>query len=121
MTAKDFGDRLLASLDAEVGESADDPRVAPRWILDGHPHNERLDLLGRSGSAGLPWTAGAVELLGDKATEPSQDRFGFDDRSDALEGLAAELVTQRGEPDPLGVAEPDPASDPEDTNLFIAP
>ena len=72
-------------------------------------------------STRFPRAPGAVEFFGNELAEPGQDGLWLHDRSDTFEGFATEFVSKLRQPDAFGVVEHEPASDPEDTNLFIAP
>src|SRR5262245_23472846 len=45
MALENIAHRLVTDRQAQIGEGADDPVIAPGAILSGHPHYESLDLL----------------------------------------------------------------------------
>src|SRR5262249_14621185 len=84
--------RLGTDRQAQVGESADNPVVAPRAILPCHAHHQSFDLWVNHGPTGSLALWGAVKLLGHELPVPGQDGVRFDDLSDFLEGLLAQLL-----------------------------
>jgi hypothetical protein len=72
-----LGDRASRDTVVEVLQCALDATVAPGWIVCGHPHNERRDLLHRPGPA---WPFRRERPLpGDQPPVPPQDRVGRHD------------------------------------------
>src|SRR5690242_6427552 len=72
-------DSLVGDLVAEIGESAGDPIVAPTAVLPRHAYDQRLDL---GFDAGPPWVGtmfGSIELTGDQATVPAENRIRLGD------------------------------------------
>lgn len=112
MPLKDVADGLVADLVPEVAQSTCDAVVTPGGVLSGELEDEFFDLRS-DGWATLVSFGGvrAVELLGDEPSIPAQDRLGFDDGADVLERLAAQLLAQLGEANPLRIREVDATCD----------
>ena len=66
---------------ADVLQRALDPRVAPRWILRGHPHDELTDREQDTASSGF---SGVRPFPGDQLAMPPQQRIRCRDRGDLL-------------------------------------
>lgn len=112
MPLEDVADGLVADFVAEVAQSAHDAVITPGGVLSGELEDEFFDLRS-DGWATLVSFGGvrAVELLGDEPSIPAQDRLGFDDGADVLERLAAQLLAQLGEANPLRIREVDATRD----------
>jgi len=89
----------------EILQRALDATVAPRWIVGGHPHNERRDFLHRPGAA---WPLRRERPLpGDQPLVPPQDRVGCDDGRHLPQDPATEWLALRREAPALIVGQPD--------------
>src|SRR5437899_7805576 len=89
----------------EILQRALDATVAPRWIVRGHPHNERRDLPHRPGTAGP--LRRERPLPGDQAPVPAQDRVRCHDGRDLPQDPTTEWLALRRETSALVVGQPD--------------
>src|SRR6266850_5629556 len=71
----------------EVGQSADDPVVAPGTILPRQAQHQRLQLQVERRAPWYPALLGAVEFLRDECAVPGENRVGLDNSSYFLQGL----------------------------------
>ena len=94
------GDRV-----AEIRERAADPGVAPRRILDRHPHHEFGDLPSCHRPASTPAAGAAVVFHGDQTPVPAQDRIWGDDAGHLTQDPPAEFLAAYGESATLGVGQ----------------
>src|SRR5881296_2182315 len=83
---EDVAHGLRTDCQAQVGQGADDPVIAPGAILLGDADNQRFELLGDCGTAWRLPLLGAIELLCDQCAVPAKNRLGFDDLGHSLEG-----------------------------------
>ena len=91
-----------ADLVTEVGQGPAEARVAPSWILNGHPH----DQLGQGVRCQRPTAAtmcGAVVLLGNQSPIPAEDGVRCGDAGHLHQDPAAEFPPPDGETPPLTV------------------
>jgi len=69
--------RLIRQGMPQVGECTDDPVISPAGVFPRHPHHQGFDFRGDGRAAGILSVFGAIELLGDQCSIPSQDGVGF--------------------------------------------
>ncbi len=81
---------------ADVLQRADDPRVAPRGILLGHPHHQAPDFREHASTArrGLR----VRPFPGNELPVPAQERISGDDRGDLTQPPTAQAVRPHGKP-----------------------
>jgi hypothetical protein len=89
MALEDVTHRLGTDRQAQVGQGADDPVIAPGAILLSHTHDQSLQLRVDPGATRSLTLSGAVKLLGYERTVPAKNRVGLDDGGHVLEGLLA--------------------------------
>src|SRR5215468_1742934 len=111
MALEDVAHRLVTDRQAEVGQGADNPVIAPRAILLGHADNQGLQLWVDLRSSWSLALGGAVELLGHQFAVPAKNRVGFDDRGHFPQGLFTELLADLGEGLTLSVTQLDASLD----------
>ena len=97
-------DRVPGDVVAEIRERATDARVAPRWILDRHPHHEVSHLAWRDRPASTSVGA-AVVLPGNQPPVPAENRVGCDDAGDLRQNPPAEFLASHRESTALGVGQ----------------
>jgi hypothetical protein len=103
MALEDVAHRLRTDRQAQVGQGADDPVIAPGAILLGDADNQRFELLGDFGAAWRLPLLGAIKLLGDQCAVPAEDRIGLDNGGDFRQRLLTELMANlRGFLPPFG-------------------
>src|SRR5215467_7971203 len=107
MPLQNVAHRLGTDRQAQVGEGADDPVIAPGAILPGHADDQRLQLRVDPGATGSLALLGAVELLGHELPVPAENRVGLDNRRDFLQSLLAKPVAKLREGFAFAVAQPD--------------
>src|SRR5207249_5663410 len=73
MALEDIAHRLVTDRQAQVGQGADNPVIAPGAILLGHTHDQSLDLMVDHGAAGGLALWGAVTFLRNEFAVPGQD------------------------------------------------
>ena len=119
MAFQDISHRLVSDRQAQVGQRADNPVIAPGAILSGHPNYESLELLVNAGTSNRLTRRYVSTLLGGKLAVPSQDGVGLDNRRDLFQGLLAELLAKLSEGLTIAIAELHATSDllAEDTIL----
>jgi hypothetical protein len=76
---------------ADILQRADDPGVAPRGILLGHPHHQALDLQEHTRTTAAPFRV--RPLAGDELPVPPKYRVGRDDRRDRGEATTAQPLS----------------------------
>ena len=96
---------------AQIGQSADDPVVAPGALLPRHAHHQGLDLLVDRGAAGGLVLLGSVKLLGHELVVPAENRGGLDNLSDFLQSLFTELLADVRQGLALAVTQSDASLD----------
>src|SRR6201995_4356771 len=106
---QDEFDRIAADVVTDIVQSAPDPRVAPAAVLARHSQHE-LTVLGCSTRAHYPAATAAIVLRRDQPTVPTQRRLRRDQRVNARQRLAAELLCGECKPTPLGVRVSDPTA-----------
>src|SRR5262245_7431703 len=79
MPLQNVAHRLRTDRQAQVGQGADDPVIAPGAILPGYPDNQRFQLRVNVGTAWRLTLGGAVKLLCNQSAVPGEDGVGFDD------------------------------------------
>src|SRR5215471_1327385 len=104
---EDIAHGLITDYQAEIGQGANDPVIAPRAILLGDADNQRFQLRVNSGTAWRLPLLGAIELLGDQCAMPGENRLELDDLGHCLEGPLAELLPDHSEGLALTIAQPD--------------
>src|SRR5215813_12061185 len=104
---QDVTDGLSTDRQAQVGEGADDPIVAPRAVFLGHADHQGLQLWVNGGTSWSLAPLGAVELLGHQCTVPAENRVGLDDRRHVLQSLLAKSVANLRQGRAFAVAQPD--------------
>jgi hypothetical protein len=105
MALENIAHRLVTDRQAQVGEGADDPVIAPGAILAGQPHYERLELLVNAGTSNrLTWLY-VTTLLRGKLAVPGQDGVGLDKRRDLFQSLLAELLARLSEGSTTAIAQ----------------
>ena len=92
MAPQDIADSLITDRQAEVGQGADDPVIAPGAILLRHTHDQGLQLRVDPGAARSLTLLGAIKLLGDQFAVPGEDSVRFDDRGDFRQRFLAQLL-----------------------------
>jgi len=119
MALENIAHRLVTDRQAQVGQGADDPVIAPGAILSGHPNYESLDLLVNAGTSNRRTGLYVATLLGGKLAVPGQDGVGLDKRRDLFQGLLAELLAKLSEGLTIAIAQLHATSDllAEDTIL----
>ena len=105
MALEDVPHRLGTDRQAQVGQGADDPVIAPGAILLSHAHDQRLQLRGDPGAPRGLTLHGAVKLLGHELAVPAEHRVRLDDRGHVLQGLLTQLLADVGEGCALAIAE----------------
>ena len=90
---QDVAHRLVRNRIAQIGERTDDPILPPTAVLLGHADNQRLDLRADSRPSRVGSMAGSVELAGDQAAVPAENRLGLGDTGYIGEEVAAEAFT----------------------------
>ena len=106
MALEDVAHRLVTDRQAEVGQGADDPVIAPGAIFLRHTHDQGLQLRVDHGAAWGLTLRGAVKLLGHKRTVPAKNRAGLDDGGHFLGGLLTEFLANLGQSFTLAITEP---------------
>jgi hypothetical protein len=89
---------------ADVLQRALNPRVAPRRILGGHPHNEPLNLWHHAAPARR---AGVRPFPGDQLPVPTQQCVWRRDRGNLLQCRATDAVRASCQPASIRVREPE--------------
>ena len=105
MAFEDIAYRLITHCQAEVGQGADNPVIAPRTILLGHADNQGFQLWVDLRSSWSLALGGAVKLLGHQFAVPAENRVRLDDRGHLLQGLLAQLLADLGEGCALSIGE----------------
>ena len=100
-------DSLVGDLVAESGNSAGDPIVAPAAVLLRHANDQRFDLGLDARPSWIGTMFGSIELTGDQATVPTENRLGLGDTRDIGKEVAAEPFANFSQCAPLRVGEPD--------------
>src|SRR5207249_3111526 len=111
MALENIAHRLVTDRQAQVGQGADDPVIAPGAILSGHPNYESLDLLVNAGTSNRRTGLYVATLLGGKLAVPGQDGVGLDKRRDLFQGLLAELLAKLSEGLTIAIAQLHATSD----------
>src|SRR5262247_1906695 len=111
MALEDVAHRLRTDRQAQVGEGADNPVIAPGAILLGHTDNQGLELWVDLRSSWSLALGGAVTFLRHKPAVPSEDGVGLDDGSDFLQGLLPQLLANCGQRLPLAITQPHTTGD----------
>jgi len=75
MVPENVSNSLVRNVVAEVGEGARDPIVDGTAVLFGQADDELLDLWADSRSARIGAMLGSIELAGDQATIPAENRL----------------------------------------------
>jgi hypothetical protein len=88
--------RRMADPMADILQRADDPGVAPRGILLGHPHHQALDLQEHTRTTAAPFRV--RPLAGDELPVPPKYRVGRDDRRDRGEATTAQPLSVPRQP-----------------------
>src|SRR5262249_48246784 len=102
---------LCTDRQAQIGQSANDPVVAPGAFLLCHTHDQGLKLLVDHGAAGRFALVGTVELLSDERAVPAKNRVRFDDMSDLFQCLLAQLFAKLRQAPSLCVSQMDTTFD----------
>src|SRR5215468_659466 len=97
MALEDVAHRLVTDRQAEVGQGADNPVIAPRAILLGHADNQGLQLWVDLRSSWSLALGGAVKFLRHKPAVPAKDRVRLDDGGHFRERLLAQLLANLGQ------------------------
>ena len=93
---------------ADVLQRAEDPRVAPRGILLGHPHDQTPDLREHARTTASPLRVRPFPR--DQLPMPPQNRVGRDDRGDLTKAATAQPVSVHGQPPAFLIGQADPAA-----------
>jgi len=104
---KHVSDSLVGDVVAEVGEGTGNPLIASAGVLLGHADDQRFDLRGDSRPSRIGAMFGTIELSGNQATVPAEDRIWLGDTSDLGEELPPEALADFSECPPLGIEEPE--------------
>src|SRR5262249_42312120 len=91
MALENVAHGLVTDREAQVGESANDPVIAPGAIRLGHTHDPGLDLLVNHRAARSLTLARAVELLRNELAVPGENGVRFNDAGYFLQGLPTEF------------------------------
>src|SRR5262249_25801417 len=102
---EDVADGLSADVVAQMDEGASKTVIAPATILLGHLHHQVLQRLVDAGATQKLALVGAIELRGRELPVPAQNRLGFDDVGDFLQGLLAQFFADLGQGRPFRVCE----------------
>jgi hypothetical protein len=105
MALEDVAHRLVADRQAQVGQGADNPVIAPGAMLLGHTHDQGLQLWINPGASRRLALRRAVKLLGHKRVVPAEHRVGLDQRGHVLQGLLPQFLTDLGQGLALASAE----------------
>src|SRR5215468_3002017 len=106
MAFEDVANRLVTDGVPEVGQSADDPVIAPGTILLGQADNQRLQLrVDHGATRSLPLLR-AIKLLGHELPMPGKNRVWLNDRGYFLEGLLAQLLANGGQGRAFAIRQP---------------
>ncbi len=93
---------------ADVLQRADDPRVAPRRILFGHPHDQSPDLREHARTTAPPLRVRPFPR--DELPMPPKNRVGRDDRGDVTQAATAQPVSMHRQPTAFLIGQADPAA-----------
>ena len=107
MALEDVAHRLRTDGPAQVGQSANDPVIAPGAILLCQTHDQGLELLVNHGAAGGFALVGTVELLSDERAVPAKKRVRLDDMSDLFQCLLSQLCANLRQAPSLCVSQVD--------------
>ena len=77
MAPEHVSDSLVSDVMAKIGEGACDRIVTPTAVLLGHADDQRLDLRADARPARVGALLGPIELAGDQATIPTENRLGL--------------------------------------------
>jgi hypothetical protein len=102
---KHVSDRLFRDVRAEVGEGARDPNVTPSAVLLGHPDDQRIDLRVDARPSRVRAMLRSVELAGDQAAVPAENRLGFGDTGDLGASLRPRRLADFSERSPPDIGE----------------
>src|SRR4029453_10226803 len=108
---QDVTDGLSTDRQAQVGEGADDPIVAPGAVFLGHADHQGLQLWVNGRTLWSLASLGAVALLGHQCTVPAENRVGLDDRRHVLQSLLPNPVANLPQGLAFAVAQPAPPCD----------
>src|SRR5207253_9716579 len=97
MALEDVAHRLVADRQAQVGQRADNPVIAPGAILLGYTHDQGLQLWINHGASRRLTLLRAVTLLSHELPLPAKNRVRLDDRGHVLESLLTELLANLGQ------------------------
>ena len=104
---------------ADVPQCAEDPRVAPRGTLLGHPHHQALDLREHASRA-RRWLR-VRPFPRDELPAPAQERIWRDDRGDLTQPPTTQAIRTHGKPAPVVIGQRQasaPQLPTQDTVLF---
>ena len=93
---------------ANVLQRADDPGVAPRGVLLGHPHHQEPDLCQHAGTTVLPLRV--RPFARDQLPMATQNRVGRDDRRDLTEAATAQPGAVPRQPTAFLIGQAEPAA-----------
>src|SRR5262249_10811058 len=90
----------------QMRERSSDAIIAPRAILLGHAHHQRLQLLADLWPPKSLTRLGAVKLLSNQGAVPGQDRIGCDEGRNLCQRPLAQLLPNLRQRLPLPITEP---------------
>ncbi len=111
MAFQDIAHGLVTEGISEVGQSANDPVIAPGAIFPRHAHHQRFELWVNCGTSGGLTLLGTVKLLRNKCAVPGENRVRFDDSGHCFQGLLPQLLTNLGECCALAIRQPHTTGD----------
>jgi len=101
---QDARDHGPSDLVPEILEGTLNPRVAPRRVFLGHPHDELADLGEDTPTARSP--VRVRPLAGHQLPVPPQQRVRRDDRRDVTQGFSTETIRPYSKSPPVVVCQP---------------
>ena len=126
MALEDATHRLITDGQTQVGQGADDPVIAPGAVFLGHAENQGFEVLINLGSSSRLALPRAITFLGDQCAVPAENRIGFDESGNLLQGLLAQRLTDVSQCLAFAITQPEASLDlvSEDTvfrhQLFVA-
>jgi hypothetical protein len=87
----------------QVSQGADDPVIAPARVLFRHSDYQGFNFRGNGRATWILPLLGAVELLGDEFSIPSQDSVGLSDTSNLAERFASQPLSNFSQGDSFPV------------------
>src|SRR5262249_5986887 len=111
MALENVAHRLVAERQAQVGQGADNPVIAPGAMLLGHTHDQSLQLRVDPRATRSLTLRGAVTLLGHELAVPSEDGIGLDEARHFREGSLAQPLTEFSQRPAFAVCQPYAARD----------